>query len=103
MPSTRRKSTTQLDRRIGRPCVSYTLSVDILFSDANHRSFLYTLFLAIDANFRLKRRAVSNEERDPALISGQGYFVEDKTYREHLTKFVKQEEVSRFDNGNRID
>lgn len=50
--------------------------------------------IAIDANFRLKRRAVSNEERDPASGSGLGYFVEDEKYRETLKRYVDQEEVS---------
>ncbi|KAJ6484707.1 hypothetical protein C8R45DRAFT_1147586 [Mycena sanguinolenta] len=31
------------------------------------KRFLYALFLAIDANFRLKRKDVSSEERDPGL------------------------------------
>ncbi|KAF7796504.1 hypothetical protein EIP86_007682 [Pleurotus ostreatoroseus] len=56
--------------------------------------FIYTMFIAIDANFRLKRRAISNEVRDPALGSGLAYFVEDHAYREHLAKYVDQEEIS---------
>ncbi|KAF7797641.1 hypothetical protein EIP86_008841 [Pleurotus ostreatoroseus] len=55
--------------------------------------FIYTMFIAIDANFRLKRRAISNETRDPALGSGLGYFVEDTTYRAHLAEYVDQEEI----------
>ena len=51
------------------------------------------MFIAIDANFRLKRRAVSNETRDPALGSGWGYFVEDSDYRAHLREYVDQDEV----------
>ena len=51
------------------------------------------MFIAIDANFRLKRRAVSNETQDPALGSGWGYFVEDSNYRVHLRKYVEQDEV----------
>ncbi|KAI0070519.1 hypothetical protein K474DRAFT_1713270 [Panus rudis PR-1116 ss-1] len=33
--------------------------------------FLYYIFVAVDANFRLKRRAISNESRDPALSLDQ--------------------------------
>lgn len=51
------------------------------------------LMLAIDANFRLKRRARSSSARDPDLGSGWGYFVEHEGYREHLIKFVDQNEV----------
>ena len=52
------------------------------------------MLIAIDANFRLKRRAVSSNERDPALGSGWGYFVEDPPYREHVLSYADQEDVS---------
>ena len=55
--------------------------------------FLYMTVLALDANFRLRRRVISNEERDPALCSGWGYFVEDKPYREFLKTRVDDDEV----------
>ena len=58
--------------------------------------FIYTTFIALDANFRLKRRAISNEARDPSMSSGWGYFVEGSSYREHLKKFVNQEDVCTF-------
>ena len=50
--------------------------------------------IALDANFRLRRRAISNEERDPALSSGHGYFVQDSAYREFLKHQVEDDEVS---------
>ncbi|GJE98768.1 CxC2 domain-containing protein [Phanerochaete sordida] len=56
--------------------------------------YVYTLIIAVDANFRLKRRAVSNDERDPPLGSGWGYFVERKAYNAHLLQYVNQEEIS---------
>lgn len=56
--------------------------------------FLYMTVIALDANFRLRRRAISNEERDPALSSGWAYFVEDKPYREYLKSRVDNDEVS---------
>ena len=40
--------------------------------------------MAVDGNFRLKRRMVSSDERDPGLNEGWAYFVEDKAYRTHL-------------------
>ncbi len=52
------------------------------------------LSVAIDACFRLKRRAVSSEEKDPILGSGWGYFVEDSGYREILGQFEQQKDVS---------
>ncbi|KAJ8472566.1 hypothetical protein ONZ45_g16612 [Pleurotus djamor] len=51
------------------------------------RQWLYTLFLAIDANFRLKRLDVSTDKKDPPLNKGAGYFVEDSKYKEFLAKF----------------
>ena len=57
-------------------------------------SFIYTLFIAIDANFRLKRRLVSNDVRDPSLAPGSGYFVPSKEYTEYLLQHVDQDEVS---------
>ena len=58
------------------------------------RRFIYTLFVAIDANFRLKRRLVSNDTRDPSLAPGAGYFVPDQEYKEFLLKYVDQDDVS---------
>lgn len=52
------------------------------------------MFIAMDANFRLKRRAISNTERDPALGGGWGYFIADKPYHEHVLKYADQEDVS---------
>ena len=55
--------------------------------------YLYLLSVSIDACFRLKRRAVSNEEKDPIMGSGWGYFVEDEGYRSVLAMFGDQKEV----------
>lgn len=44
----------------------------------------YALFIAIDANFRLKRKAVSSENVDPSLNAGWGYFVEEAAYKAYL-------------------
>ncbi|KAI0070972.1 hypothetical protein K474DRAFT_1561156, partial [Panus rudis PR-1116 ss-1] len=56
--------------------------------------FLYFSFVAVDANFRLKQRAISNESRDPASASGWGYMVEDKPYRAHVAQYADQEDMS---------
>ncbi|KAG1893780.1 uncharacterized protein F5891DRAFT_1131166 [Suillus fuscotomentosus] len=48
------------------------------------RRWLYGLFLAIDANFQLKRKAVSNDSVDPSLSSGWAYFMEDEAYKGFL-------------------
>lgn len=51
------------------------------------------LYLAIDACFRLKRKLVSNEQKDPGLGTGWSYFVEDGPYREFLKTVTDQDEV----------
>jgi hypothetical protein len=48
--------------------------------------FLYALFVALDANFRLKRRDVSSEEKDPGLATGWSFFGEVIKYMAHLDK-----------------
>ncbi|KIP01514.1 hypothetical protein PHLGIDRAFT_80473 [Phlebiopsis gigantea 11061_1 CR5-6] len=63
-------------------------------SVSNDMKFLYTMVIAIDANFRLKRRAVSSEERDPALGSGWGHFVENSQYHQHLLNHAQEDDMS---------
>ncbi|KAJ7765189.1 hypothetical protein B0H16DRAFT_1454369 [Mycena metata] len=59
--------------------------------------FLYCLFLAQDANFRLSNRNVSSEVADPIIGDGLGYFCKregDDGYKVHIAKHVKEGEVS---------
>ncbi|KAF8059073.1 hypothetical protein FPV67DRAFT_1427056 [Lyophyllum atratum] len=51
--------------------------------------FLYRLFLAIDANFRLKRKKVSSYEADPGLSKGWAYFLPEVEYKSFLKAFDK--------------
>ncbi|KAH7905178.1 hypothetical protein BJ138DRAFT_1231765, partial [Hygrophoropsis aurantiaca] len=48
------------------------------------KRWLYSLFVAIDANFRLKRKIVSKDSVDPSLGKGWAYFVEETAYKLHL-------------------
>ncbi|KAH0825633.1 hypothetical protein J3R83DRAFT_13480 [Lanmaoa asiatica] len=48
------------------------------------KQWLYALFVAIDANFHLKRSAVSKDGVDPSLSRGWGYFVEELSYKLYL-------------------
>jgi len=57
--------------------------------------WIYGLFLAIDANFRLKRKKVSSEERNPSLNKGWAFFVEEGEYKEHLAKHWTQKQEVR--------
>ncbi|KAG6809044.1 hypothetical protein H0H92_001819, partial [Tricholoma furcatifolium] len=55
-------------------------------------SWIYQLFLSQDANFRLKNRLRSSEEKDPSLSLGWAYFVSTDEYLEHLAKYVDEDE-----------
>jgi hypothetical protein len=46
--------------------------------------WLYCLFLAIDANFRLQWGIVSSMNFDPGLAHGLSYFVRESEYKEYL-------------------
>lgn len=51
------------------------------------KRWLYALFLAMDANFRLRRKDVSSNERDPGLNRGYGYIVHEPDYKAFLKEF----------------
>ena len=57
-----------------------------------HCRWLYDLFLAIDANFRLKQKM--HGIKDPELGSGLAYFVNNGKFEAHLKSHVDENEVS---------
>ncbi|KAM6490840.1 hypothetical protein JOM56_013709 [Amanita muscaria] len=56
-------------------------------------AWLYTLFLTLDANFRMSRKKVSNEEHDPCLTQNWGYFVDNSDYQDHLKTYGGQRQA----------
>jgi hypothetical protein len=58
--------------------------------------FLYIVFLAFDACFRLKRCLVSNELKDPSLGSGWAFLLQSAPYRKFLLTVTDQKEVRWF-------
>ena len=52
--------------------------------------WLYSLFVVIDANFRLKRMNVSTEERDPGLNNGYAYIVGTEKFKKLLEDYDKK-------------
>ncbi|KAK6971654.1 CxC2 domain-containing protein [Favolaschia claudopus] len=48
------------------------------------KCFIFALFLALDANFRMKRKDVSSEADDPSLGDGIAFFARVQEYMEHL-------------------
>ncbi|KAF8137962.1 hypothetical protein K438DRAFT_1526094, partial [Mycena galopus ATCC 62051] len=75
------------------PCPDVNLPVgweDVPLKDR----FLYTLFIALDACFRLKRRLVSSKLKDPDLGPGWAYMVDTGPYRDYLRGVTKQNEMN---------
>ncbi|KAJ6527489.1 hypothetical protein B0H19DRAFT_969948 [Mycena capillaripes] len=56
------------------------------------KAFIYALYIALDANFRLKRRDVSREKKDPGLHTGFAFFWDVPQYMAHLEKFWDQKQ-----------
>ncbi|KAL1698752.1 hypothetical protein EV121DRAFT_217647 [Schizophyllum commune] len=56
--------------------------------------YIHTLFLSMDANFRLKNRFRKNARSDAPLAGGSGCFVEPQQFKEHLKGYVNEEDVS---------
>ncbi|KAG2095153.1 hypothetical protein BD769DRAFT_1655416 [Suillus cothurnatus] len=54
------------------------------------KQWLYGIFIAIDANFRLARKNISSDKVDPGLSNGWSYFVEEKGYKTFLNKVGQQ-------------
>ncbi|THU78038.1 hypothetical protein K435DRAFT_811910 [Dendrothele bispora CBS 962.96] len=78
--------------------IAYTVLLTVLIHlrgwASQPDSFLYALFIAIDACFRLKRKLVSSIERDPPLQPGWAYFVDPERYRQYLLTQTNQDEMS---------
>jgi hypothetical protein len=60
----------------------WTIHLFVLLTWADR--FLYALFLGIDANFRLKRKDVSSEAKDPGLNHGWAFYCEVERYMKHV-------------------
>ncbi|KAJ7028779.1 hypothetical protein C8F04DRAFT_1212063 [Mycena alexandri] len=59
--------------------------------------FIYFLFLAQDANFRLSNHSVSSGTADPIIGDGLGYFCQrdgEEGYKAHIAKHVNEQEIS---------
>ncbi|KAF7308965.1 CxC2 domain-containing protein [Mycena kentingensis (nom. inval.)] len=64
---------------------------------------LYTMVIALDACFRLKRRLFSSWARDPGLGTGWAYMVEARAYEEYIASVGDQKEVRFFFAARVID
>jgi hypothetical protein len=60
--------------------------------NTNHTSrFLYILYIAVDANFKLKGKA--RGLKDVELMPGWAYFVREEEFQAHIANYVDQPEV----------
>jgi len=59
-------------------------------------SWLYTLIVAIDANFRLKSRLRGSNNREPTMGLGWSYFVDNGPYSDFIKDYVDEDEVCTF-------
>lgn len=57
-------------------------------------SFLYMMFVCMDANFRLKNQLVSNYSQDPGLGIGLAYMVPREPYEEFVLDRSNDTDVS---------
>jgi hypothetical protein len=56
------------------------------------KRYLHARFIALDANFRLKRKNVSTQDADPGLSKGWAYFVEETGYKNHIVSYQNERE-----------
>jgi len=77
------------------PVLQYVIKILFTFPDTDKypSRFLYTLFLAVDANFKLKSkdRGIKDFQLDP----GWGCYVENSRYEKHIANYVDEPEVCR--------
>ncbi|TDL14508.1 hypothetical protein BD410DRAFT_733990, partial [Rickenella mellea] len=70
------------------------------WENAEHKDrYKYALFLAMDANFRLKLK--ERGIRDEPLGDGWAYFVPSRPFKEHLSNYVGQPEMNMCESKHR--
>ena len=100
----------QYARGLGAGARGNTVRVLSLLKDINSLiliSYIHALNIALDANFRLKRKDVSNDQADPGLSHGFAYFVEEKNFKSfldaHMDEVEPKSTCSRHDAVNLAD
>lgn len=59
-----------------------------------YSSFLYMMFICMDANFRLKNQLVSNYSQDPGFGIGLAYMVPREPYERYVLSRANDSDVS---------
>ncbi|THU99177.1 hypothetical protein K435DRAFT_659501, partial [Dendrothele bispora CBS 962.96] len=78
---------------IACPQPGINLPLDWENAPVGHK-FIYNMFLAFDACFRLKRKKISSWRKDPSLQDGWSYFVENGPYLQWCKAMRDQKEMS---------
>ncbi|KAJ7022279.1 hypothetical protein C8F04DRAFT_1272825 [Mycena alexandri] len=60
------------------------------------KCFLYALFLALDANFRMRWKKVSSEEKDPSLGDGWSFYGQIAPYYNYLAENWKRKQERKY-------
>ncbi|KAK0490084.1 hypothetical protein EDD18DRAFT_1465849 [Armillaria luteobubalina] len=78
--------------------------INMVDTREGEKAYLDRLFIAVDANFRLKHNNVSSDEQDPGLNAGYAYFVENQAFKNYLQKYsdLLPEETNTCNNHNAI-
>ncbi|KAG6823931.1 hypothetical protein H0H92_008575 [Tricholoma furcatifolium] len=77
-----------------RACPHPNINLPVGWESSPEKVWLYELILSQDANFRLKNRLRSSDEKDPSLGPGWAYFVGSDEYLRHISQYVDQDEVN---------
>ena len=75
------------------PAWAYVFSSGHLFFYLLFHSWLYTLIIAIDANFQLKSRLWYSINKELTLSLGWSYFVDNGPYFDFIKDYVDEDEV----------
>ncbi|EAU86991.2 hypothetical protein CC1G_08462 [Coprinopsis cinerea okayama7 len=73
-------------------CPHPNKNLPVRWKEAGKLAFLYTLFVAVDANFKLKGK--NRGFSDIELLPGLAYFVEENKYQNHLIGYVDESEIN---------
>ena len=80
-----------MGKRSGRQSVRTVVVLSFCGNPDDPSRWLYSLFIAMDANFRLKLK--SRGIQDPELGSGLAYFVNNAKFEAHLKNHVGEDNV----------
>jgi hypothetical protein len=87
-----------IGKKLGACCTSKAI---LILYDANFTPrFLYILYIAVDANFKLKGK--ERGLKDVELMPGWAYFVREDDFQAHIAKNVDQPEVCVFPSGLKL-